>query len=317
MFKKVFLIGTSVFATTFSSKIVHKDSTGNLNLCNWNIFQNCHAAPWISNWDDREHTNNNLNLKRKLIFINHGEYEKNGPLGDRLTSAGIMEMKSSAKRLLELVQDKNCHIRVLNSSTYKRAVQSVEEIRRFLSDNEVKDVPDIDLTDCSGECKPLLSNRDLETDPYKRLSGYFKSSALAEAAYRNFFFRPQMPYSETEHSTIPIEVYVGHPNLHRWFVHRALQLPLGGYLSYTCNGGSFFEFTVHGNGYITCDCVSQSAHVLKDEIVSDHLQKKYGDDLQNINEIEKSRNKSTNKKGSHSNNKKDSHSKKSKKRGGK
>jgi len=288
MFKRVFLIGTSALACTLNSKLIFKKCTRHSILHNRNIFLKCYAAPWISNWDEREHTSNNFNLKRKLIFIHHGEYEKSGPNRGKLTNEGRIEMKSSAKRLLELVQDKNCHIRVLNSSTYKRTVESAEVIRQFLSDNEIKCVPDINQTDCSGECRPFDSSRYMEIDTsYKDVPGYFKSSALAEAAFRNFFFRPQSPYNEKEHSTIPIEIYVGHSNLHKWFFHRALQLPQGGFLNYSCKNGGFLEFTVHGNGYVTCDCISQSAFVFKDKLVSNLVQNKIKQDGDDINEEKK------------------------------
>jgi len=167
-----------------------------------------YSAAWDENWDKRGHTK--PKAVRHLILIRHGQYftEENDPAKQRLTQLGSEQAVATGYRLSTYPHK----VTVIHHSTMTRAKETTNHIAKFL--------PGVPLQEC-----PLL----VEGGPVTPIPGpsasperderYFRDGPRIEAAFRKHFHRANPDQEEDSY-----EIIVGHANVIRYFVCRAMQL---------------------------------------------------------------------------------------------
>lgn len=82
---------------------------------------------------------------------------------------------------------------------------------------------------------------------------YQRDGPRIEAAFQRYFFRAT---PEQEHDSYLL--IVGHSNVIRYLILRALQLPPVAWTRLNLNHGSITWLTVHPTGYVTLRCLGDS-----------------------------------------------------------
>jgi len=227
----------------------------------------CFAVDWYDDWDRRStYKAASGTKKRKLIFVRHGKFSyKNNEFMKKgaLTAEGVAEIENATHRLVDIIKKNNYNVRIVQSSSSLEAVESrviVEEVLKM---------KDISFTKCltyppSNECLPNIKEPLLASSPKgvpkPSLQNVYESAAIAESVFREIFFRPLYKSNLQENV---LDIYIGHSNLHRWLMLRALQLPLEAYLRFSNSFGSFNEFTIYSDGNVVCDTVGEVSHIFK------------------------------------------------------
>ncbi|TDG41421.1 hypothetical protein AWZ03_012159 [Drosophila navojoa] len=219
------------------------------------------CALWDSNWDFRdpkslarpmkndkpqEQNRYNADLEkntskyaRHIILIRHGEYLDVGETDEthHLTDRGRLQAKYTGKRLHELgiKWDK------VIASNMVRAQETAEIIL---------DEIDFDKTKVKS-CSYLREGAPIPPQPpvghwKPEASQFFRDGARIEAAFRRYFHRA-LPDQEKESYTL----IVGHGNVIRYFVCRALQFPAEGWLRININHASITWLTISPSGNVS------------------------------------------------------------------
>ena len=86
-----------------------------------------------------------------------------------------------------------------------------------------------------------------------------------EQAFHKYFYRATATSSKTKNDDNDdedeIEIIVGHPNVLRYFLCRALQLPPETYGRYALSPCSITYVAVYPNGVVSCRTVGDVAHL--------------------------------------------------------
>ena len=227
----------------------------------------CFAADWYDDWDRRSTYKAVPDTqKRKLIFVRHGKFSNKDNefmIKNTLTGEGVAEIENATHRLVEIIKAKNYNVRIVQCSSSLEAVESRVIVEKVLQ------MKDISFTKCltyppSNECLPNIKEPLLASSgvPKPSLQNVYESAAIAESVFRDTFFRPLYKSNLQENV---LDIYIGHSNLHRWLMLRALQLPLEAYLRFSNSFGSFNEFTIYSDGNVVCDTVGEVSHIFKRE----------------------------------------------------
>lgn len=228
------------------------------------------AEEWDNTWDDLDQACVFEGSKRKIIFIRHGTYYQKGG-GDRkgfLDEMGELQARAVGRRLLEMHQN-GYTISRLQTSTMKRALHTMDCIKEVLEHAGLA-LPPIEKTSLS--CEGYPNKREPPSGSKHPIYQRFQDGARVEAFFRRMFYRPTESTLDKE-----VEVIVGHSNLHRWFIMRALQLPLWTYLCFAHPNGSFTEFDIYANGNVQLVSSGSAGHIhnqLEDEYKRIKEQKK-------------------------------------------
>lgn len=227
---------------------------------------NVYAEPWNYNWDGHKvQQPYHEGVERKLFFIRHGDYDKEDNSG--LLAIGQIQAIAAGERLKELA--KHYRITRIHSSFMPRAMQTMQIIRPYLKSRVPVEYSEIDY-----EGTPYYKD-PLDGRIQKPVRHTFNEGARAEAAFRKFIRRPDIIGSPDQPPVSPdqqclenakkpaMEIYVGHSNIHRYYVFRALQLPLQAYLRFSNRWGGITELTVFTDGRVRCDTIGEYAFVQK------------------------------------------------------
>lgn len=168
---------------------------------------------WDYNWDKRDPNSQpkssglhaNITATRTIILVRHGQY---GPTGE-LTPLGRKQANMTGMRLAEMnwPYDRIVH------STMIRAAQTAMIVSKHL-----KNIP-MTHDDFIREGGPVPPDPTISYWGLPDLD-YFVDGPRIEAAFRKYFHRAEP--SQKERS---IEILVGHGNIFRYFILRALQFP--------------------------------------------------------------------------------------------
>jgi len=248
-------------------KVWYENKNLNRKFSELNLPTTCFAADWYDDWDRRStYKAVSSMLRRKLIFVRHGKFynEDNGfMMKNSLTGEGVAEIEKATHRLVDIIKENNYNVRIVQCSSSLEAVESqviVEEV--FKKKN-------ISFTKCltyppSNECLPNIKEPLLASSPKgvpkPSLQNVYESAAIAESVFREIFFRPL--YKNNLQNNV-LDIYIGHSNLHRWLMLRALQLPLEAYLRFSNSFGSFNEFTIYSDGNVVCDTIGEVSHIFE------------------------------------------------------
>ncbi|XP_075157685.1 phosphoglycerate mutase 5 isoform X1 [Haematobia irritans] len=218
------------------------------------------CALWDSNWDCRspkslvkppkndspqEQNRYNSELEkscpkfaRHIILIRHGEYLDLGDSDEthRLTTRGRLQAEYTGKRLREMgiKWDK------VIASTMTRAQETAEIILKEIDFNP-KDVK---------HCPYIREGAPIPPQPpvghWRPEESFFRDGARIEAGFRRYFYRA-LPTDKHDTYTL----IVGHGNVIRYFVCRALQFPPEAWLRINVNHASITWLTIQPSGNVT------------------------------------------------------------------
>eukprot|EP00756_Hemistasia_phaeocysticola_P010329 Hpha_TRINITY_DN15008_c2_g4::TRINITY_DN15008_c2_g4_i1::g.123844::m.123844/K15637/PGAM5; serine/threonine-protein phosphatase PGAM5 len=221
------------------------------------------GVPWDPDWHKSgeeeellgERRKRKSGIKRSIFLVRHGQYENEGQGDDsvrRLTRAGHAQAKLTGERLRDLVQAKAVPVasngRVkLCSSGLLRARQTAG----VMLDSGLPIDGEVEVDTRLNECRPC---------PYSPSAHEFidsqieASNAQVERAFADLFKPPSGPESEAI-------VVVGHANVIRYFVLRALQLPPEAWIRITLPNGSVTRIDIRGSGNVSLQCCGDAGHI--------------------------------------------------------
>ncbi|XP_017852166.1 serine/threonine-protein phosphatase Pgam5, mitochondrial isoform X2 [Drosophila busckii] len=225
------------------------------------------CALWDTNWDFRdpkslvrplkndlpqEQNRYNSELEkqqvkypRHIILIRHGEYLDEGPCDDNhhLTQRGRMQAKYTGERLhqLGIKWDK------VIASNMTRAQETADIILKEIDFDKAK----------VKSCSYLREGAPIPPQPpvghWRPEKSFFRDGARIEAAFRRYFHRAY-PDQEKESYTL----IVGHGNVIRYFVCRALQFPAEAWLRISINHASITWLTISPSGNVSIKYLGDS-----------------------------------------------------------
>ncbi|VWU50651.1 phosphoglucomutase-2 [Hepatocystis sp. ex Piliocolobus tephrosceles] len=174
-------------------------------------------------------SNNNNNKKKKVVYKNiilvrHGQYEKknrNDENSKKLTKEGCKQAEITGKKLKDILHNKK--VSVIYHSDLIRAKETAQIVSNYFPDATLINDPNLNegvpfLPD------PLYSNSKFDSNKIKR------DNKRINKAYETYFYQPSGDEDE-------YQLIICHGNVIRYFLCRALQLPLFAWLrfsSYNC-----------------------------------------------------------------------------------
>lgn len=209
------------------------------------------ADEWDYNWDGRARQQE-LGSKRRLIFVRHVEYS---PYGGGLSPRAKMEARAIGIRIREYMAA-GFNISRVHSSTFAGCSETIKIIMNHLKGRGVP-LPEVEYSEMSLNGYPY-SHDPPEYSPLHPMhnSVKFVDGARIEAYFREIFYRPKPFHPERN-----VEVYVGHANVHRYLICRALQLPLAAYQRLQHAYGSITELEIDSDGTVQLVSSGESAHL--------------------------------------------------------
>lgn len=186
---------------------------------------------------------------RHIILVRHGEYLDVGEEDDthRLTARGRAQATLTGKRLKEL----NITWDSVIASTMVRAQETANLVL-----NEIDFDPKI-----KKNCPYLREGAPIPPQPpvghwKPESSQFFRDGARIEAAFRRYFHRAN---AKQEHDSYTL--IVGHGNVIRYFVCRALQFPTEAWLRLSINHASITWLSIGPTGRVTIKSLGDSGHI--------------------------------------------------------
>lgn len=229
----------------------------------------CHRT-WDENWDmrasineDRNSTgdnalkNNNQNsdekgeqkprrkrITRYLVLIRHGQYVSDQARSEQLTQLGRLQAEKTAERLKQMPHKFD---RILYSDM-PRATETAEIISKTL--------PEVPRKMCS-----MLREGAPPVHPSPKLSRAndersFRDGARIEAAFRQYFHRPDKDQEEDSY-----ELIICHANVIRYFICRALQLPPQAWLRMSIAHCGITIFAIRQDGRVSLRAMGDTGHL--------------------------------------------------------
>ncbi|XP_068139687.1 serine/threonine-protein phosphatase Pgam5, mitochondrial isoform X2 [Drosophila tropicalis] len=224
-------------------------------------------ALWDSNWDCRDPKSlvrpqkneqpqeqnrynsdlekNHVKSARHIILIRHGEYLDVGDTDDthHLTERGREQAKFTGQRLhdLGIKWDK------VIASTMVRAQETADIILNEIDYDKAK----------VKNCPYLREGAPIPPQPpvghWKPEASFFRDGARIEAAFRRYFHRAYPDQTKESYTLI-----VGHGNVIRYFVCRALQFPPEAWLRISINHASITWLTISPSGNVSIKYLGDS-----------------------------------------------------------
>ncbi|XP_001354743.1 serine/threonine-protein phosphatase Pgam5, mitochondrial isoform X1 [Drosophila pseudoobscura] len=176
---------------------------------------------------------------RHIILIRHGEYLDVGDTDEthHLTERGREQAKYTGKRLCELgiKWDK------VIASTMVRAQETADIILNEIDYEKAK----------VKNCAFLREGAPIPPQPpvghwKPEASQFFRDGARIEAAFRRYFYRAYPDQTKDSYTLL-----VGHGNVIRYFVCRALQFPPEAWLRISINHASITWLTISPSGNVS------------------------------------------------------------------
>ncbi|XP_039959498.1 serine/threonine-protein phosphatase Pgam5, mitochondrial isoform X1 [Bactrocera neohumeralis] len=230
------------------------------------------GALWDTNWDFREpkscvrpvknaspqeenRYNNELEkmrvkATRHIVLIRHGQYLDNGKhdKDHHLTELGKLQAKYTGQRLHELgiKWDK------IIVSTMTRAQETSEMILKEIEydPEKVRHCPYL------REGAPIAPQPPISHWRPEKFQHFFQDGARIEAAFRRYFHRAAPDQEHDSHTLI-----IGHANVIRYFVCRALQLPPEAWLRININHGSITWLTIRPSGNVSIHHLGETGYM--------------------------------------------------------
>ncbi|EDV37758.1 uncharacterized protein Dana_GF11250 [Drosophila ananassae] len=215
---------------------------------------------WLHEWDQPKPAPQNVAQRdetsalRHIILVRHGEYTKSSN-GSHLTDLGRLQAERTGRRLREMDVAWDHVV----ASTMPRAQETAMIILKELNFDPLK----------MKRCTLLPEGTPYPGDPPQKRSvrsiemSYQRDGPRIEAAFRRYFFRATPEQDHDSHLLI-----VGHANVIRYLILRALQLPPAAWTRLNLNHGSITWLTVWPNGYVTLRCLGDSGFMPVSELTN-------------------------------------------------
>lgn len=219
------------------------------------------GVPWVEDWDNpssRGLPTQAGTIKRQILLIRHGQYENEGsghPDAVRtLTKTGQAQARETGRYLRKYLRDSSLaptqEIAAIHVSSMTRAKQTANLILEGMGDAALKHV------------QPLYSDSLREIFPCDPQPTYAKKAKAndertIEEAFTKYFHRPRG-------SAPSVELMVGHGNVTRYFLCRALQIPPEAWLRFSLPHCSVTSITVTGRGRVSVQQVGSIGHLPAD-----------------------------------------------------
>nr|XP_045015658.1 serine/threonine-protein phosphatase PGAM5, mitochondrial-like [Jaculus jaculus] len=205
---------------------------------------------WDANWDRRQPRR--ATATRHLFLVRHAQYRGRGAgdSGGALTPLGRQQAELTGLRLASL----GFRFDRLVHSSMSRAVETSDIIGRHLPG-----VPRAG-TDLLREAAP--ARPDPPPARGKPEAGRCcQDAARMEAAFRSYIHRAEAGQEEDSY-----EILVGHANVIRYMVCRALQFPPEGWLRLSLNHGSITHLLIRPNGLVALRTLGDTGFMPPDKI---------------------------------------------------
>jgi len=215
------------------------------------VAESCSNGKWDHNWDSRQprvdKNNNKATATRHLILIRHGQYNLAGETDEerRLTPLGREQARLTGLRLSEL----SLPFTSLARSNMTRALETAEIISQFLPQTPVLQADAI-----LREGSPIMPEPRVSSWPPEHI--WARDGARIEAAFKKYFHRAKVAQEEDSY-----EVVVGHANVIRYFVVRALQFPPEAWLRLSLRHASLTWLVIRPDGRVHLRAFGEAGHL--------------------------------------------------------
>ncbi|KAH8384876.1 hypothetical protein KR093_011238 [Drosophila rubida] len=218
---------------------------------------------WCHNWDRREYQASNVSghkaaevgepvALRHIVLVRHGEYSSTAG-GSHLTDLGRLQAHRTGQRLLEM-GIKWDHV---VASTMTRAQETAMIILKQINFDPLK----LKRCELLPEGTPCPADPPQNRKPSDVEVACRRDGPRIEAAFRRYFFRAS---PEQKHDSYLL--IVGHANVIRYLVCRALQFPPDAWTRFSLNHGSITWLTVWPTGYVTIRCLGDAGYMPVEEL---------------------------------------------------
>ncbi|ORC91376.1 phosphoglycerate mutase family member 5 [Trypanosoma theileri] len=262
------------------------------------------GVSWVEDWDrpgirgirgDRSRS-----VKRQIILVRHGQYQNEDSKDDRirtLTPLGEEQSKITGDYLWKaFIQSgirrdgvesdtmyKSTEVNSESKNSVSIEMNSANHMGGFLVASEPKYVHVSDMTRAQQTAKLILKSfpsrlhKRLATDatlrelfpcdpepPRKHRHASYKDMKVVEGVFEKYFHRPISDESS-------VEIIVGHANVIRYLVCRALQLPPEAWLRISLPHCSITSITINGKGHVSLSCLGSAGHLPADMVTTRNL----------------------------------------------
>ncbi|KEG09440.1 phosphoglycerate mutase family member 5 [Trypanosoma grayi] len=263
------------------------------------------GVPWVEDWDrpgargiraDRRGS-----CRRQIILVRHGQYQCEDSDDDRvrtLTTLGEQQSRLTGEYLANAFQQKRhqmsekakqgdaAQIEAAGMSGEDAAVSSsvtVNNLGGLFVMPEPKFVHVSDMTRAQQTAKLILEafppsiRRRLATDatlrerypcdpepPRRHRHASYSDMQAVEKVFEKYFHRPTGDESS-------VEIIVGHANVIRYLVCRALQLPPEAWLRISLPHCSITSIVIRGSGHVSLSCLGSAGHLPVDMVTTRNI----------------------------------------------
>ncbi|RNE95139.1 phosphoglycerate mutase-like protein [Trypanosoma conorhini] len=258
------------------------------------------GVPWVSDWDRPGvrgiRADRHRSFVRQIVLVRHGQYQYEKSNDDRirtLTPLGEEQARRTGQYLFKaFVQSgiKASGAKGLSADDIGKAASSTgssvgaaagrNSMGGFLVAPEPKFIHVSDMTRAQQTAKHILEafpphlRRRLATDaalrerfpcdpeptrPNKHAT--YADMQTVEAVFEKYFHRTTADESS-------VEIIVGHANVIRYLVCRALQLPPEAWLRISLPHCSITSILIAGNGHVCLSCLGSAGHLPVDQITT-------------------------------------------------
>ncbi|KAH9598199.1 Histidine phosphatase superfamily [Trypanosoma melophagium] len=259
------------------------------------------GVSWVEDWDRPGvrgiRADRSRSFKRQIILVRHGQYRNEDSKDDRirtLTPLGEEQAKITGDYLWKAfiqggIQRDGWENGLLsmptehtseNEKTSTATANTTNHLGGFLVASEPKYVHVSDMTRAQQtaklilQCFPSRLHKRLTTDatlrelfpcdpepPRRHRHASYKDMKVVEGVFEKYFHRPT-----TDESSV--EIIVGHANVIRYLVCRALQLPPEAWLRISLPHCSITSITINGRGHVSLSCLGSVGHLPADMVTT-------------------------------------------------
>lgn len=220
-------------------------------------------SSWHHDWDRRKPLTSTLKGQaniiyeeavalRHIVLVRHGEYTSS-PDGGHLTELGRLQAHRTGQRLHEMGVAWDHVV----ASTMTRAQETAMIILKQINFDPLK----------MKRCELLPEGTPCPADPPQNRSvasveqAFRRDGPRIEAAFRRYFFRAS---PEQKHDSYLL--IIGHANVIRYLVCRALQFSPEAWTRFSLHHGSITWLTVWPTGYVTLRCLGDVGFMSVEEL---------------------------------------------------